>query len=98
MAQQLNQGDPTSSKTDDAAARRADEFRGTGPLLLLKNRSFWTYPEKIKAITWSRTINKEARGLDGFSLGKVQAVEPNFVRIVKGLLRKETYLIPRDLA
>jgi hypothetical protein len=58
----------------------------------------WTYREKVKTIAWSKTINKEAQGHHGLDLGRVQAVEPHYVQTVKGLIRKDTFFIPRDLA
>jgi hypothetical protein len=36
--------------------------------------------------------------MEGLDLGKVQAVEFNYVRTVKGLISKETFFIPRELA
>jgi len=64
----------------------------------LQHLSFWNYPEKFRTITWSETIKKGAKGLGGLDLGKVQAVEHNYVRTVKGLIRKEIFFIPRRLA
>jgi hypothetical protein len=47
---------------------------------------------------WSETIKKEARGLKALDLGEVQAVGPYRVKTERGLLKKETFYIPRDLA
>ena len=63
----------------------------------LRDFSYWAYREKPKTIAWSRTVRKEAKGIDGLNLGRVQAVEAHHVRTAKGLLRKETFLIPREL-
>jgi hypothetical protein len=47
---------------------------------------------------WSQTIRKEAKGLDAFDLGEVQAVAPHYVKTEKGLFNKEIFYLPRDLA
>jgi hypothetical protein len=49
-------------------------------------------------IVWSETIRKEARGMDAFDLGEVHAVERNYVKTKRGLFRKETFCLPRNLA
>ncbi len=43
-------------------------------------------------------MKKEARGLDAFDLGEVHAVEPHYVKTQKGMLKRETFYLPRDLA
>lgn len=95
MAQKLNeiQEGTGSSKTDIGNRPSV-----VGERRSLRDLSFWAYPEKVMKITWSKTIRREAKGLDGFDLGRVHAVESNHVRTVKGLIRKETFFIPRDLA
>ncbi len=50
------------------------------------------------AFLWSETIKKEARGLDAFDLGEVRAVRPKYVKTQKGVLRRETFYLPRELA
>jgi hypothetical protein len=94
MAQKLNEVQESlgSSKTDAAGRPGLPGERRSR-----RDLSFWAYPEKAKTIPWSKTIKKEAKGVDGLYLGKVQAVEAHHVRTVKGLIRKETFLIPREL-
>jgi len=68
MAQKLNgeEDGPRSSKTD--AVNRAGLMVKRHSL---RDQSFWTYPEKVRTIAWSKAIGKEAKGLGGFDLGKV---------------------------
>jgi hypothetical protein len=49
-------------------------------------------------IVWSETIKKEARGIEDFDLGEVQAVEPHFVKTEKGVVKRETFYLPRVCA
>jgi hypothetical protein len=64
----------------------------------MRKLSFWTYPEKFRTIEWSKTMRKVAKGLDGVYLGRVHTVESHYVRTVRGVIRKEMFLIPRELA
>ena len=63
----------------------------------LQNGVLWAYSER-EVITWSETVKKEARSLDGHELGQVRHVGRNYVHVVRGIFKKEKFLIPRDLA
>lgn len=93
LAQTLNNiGDMASPTTIGDTS--AGGFGETRPL---QESGYWTYPEKTRTIAWSKTIRKQAKGLHGLNLGKVQAVESHHVRTERGFIRKETFFIPRDL-
>ena len=48
---------------------------------------------------WSKAMKKEARGLEACDLGEVQAVEPHYVKTLRGrFLKRETFYLPRGLA
>ena len=47
---------------------------------------------------WSEVIKKEARGSGDEDLGEVQEVGPNYVLVQKGMLKKEKFYIPKDMA
>ena len=49
-------------------------------------------------IDWSDTIKKEAEGTNGEDFGEVQDVSDGFVLVQRGVLNKERYLIPQELA
>lgn len=49
-------------------------------------------------IDWNDIIKKEARGINNEDLGEVQEVTEDYVLVEKGVLNKEKYFIPRDLA
>ena len=49
-------------------------------------------------IDWNDTIKKEAEGIKGEDLGEVQDVSNGFVLLQKGIINKESFLIPQDLA
>jgi uncharacterized protein (TIGR02271 family) len=49
-------------------------------------------------IDWNDIIKKEARGINNEDLGEVQEVTKDYVLVEKGVLNKEKYFIPRDLA
>ncbi|HVP81709.1 MAG TPA: YsnF/AvaK domain-containing protein [Nitrososphaeraceae archaeon] len=49
-------------------------------------------------INWNDTIKKEAEGIKGEDLGEVQDVSNGFVLLQKGIINKESFLIPQDLA
>src|SRR5919205_3963461 len=50
------------------------------------------------SIDWSDVIKKEARGSNDEDLGEVQEVGQNYVLVQKGMINKEKFYIPRDLA
>jgi hypothetical protein len=94
LAQRLNSaGDETESSTT-SGGNRTGAF---GEFHRLQDPAYWTYPEKTTTIAWSRTIRKQAEGLHGLNLGRVQAVGPRYVRTSRGFIRKQTFFIPRDL-
>ena len=49
-------------------------------------------------IDWNDIIKKEARGINNEDLGEVQEVTEDYVLVVKGVINREKYFIPRDLA
>src|SRR4029079_10971109 len=49
-------------------------------------------------IDWSDTIKKEAEGLNGEDFGEVQDVSNGFVLVQRGIINKEKFLIPQELA
>jgi uncharacterized protein (TIGR02271 family) len=49
-------------------------------------------------IDWNDIIKKEARGINNEDLGEVQEVTEDYVLVEKGVINKEKYFIPRDLA
>src|ERR1044071_8606227 len=49
-------------------------------------------------IDWNDTIKKEAEGINGEDFGEVQDVSNGFVLVQKGILNKERFLIPQELA
>lgn len=49
-------------------------------------------------IDWNDVIKKEARGINNEDLGEVQEVTPDYVLVEKGVINKEKFYIPRDLA
>ena len=50
------------------------------------------------SIDWSDVTKKEARGSNDEDLGEVQEVGQNYVLVQKGMINKEKFYIPRDLA
>ncbi len=48
-------------------------------------------------IDWSAVIKKEARGLNGESLGEVKEANETEVIIEKGIIDKVLFYIPKDL-
>jgi hypothetical protein len=48
-------------------------------------------------IDWPSVQKKEARGLNGEDLGKVQQVSDTFVTIERGLIEKTFFSIPKGL-
>ena len=49
-------------------------------------------------INWNEVIKKEAEGINGEDFGEVQDVSNGFVLVQKGIINKEKYLIPQNLA
>ena len=49
-------------------------------------------------IDWEDIIKKEARGINNEDLGEVQEVTQDYVLVEKGVINKEKFYIPRDLA
>ena len=48
-------------------------------------------------VDWPSVVKKEARGLNGEDLGKVQQVSDTYVTIEKGLIEKTFFSIPKGL-
>jgi uncharacterized protein (TIGR02271 family) len=49
-------------------------------------------------IDWNDVIKKEARGSGNEDLGEVQEVDRDYVLVQRGILNKEKFYIPRELA
>ena len=49
-------------------------------------------------IDWNDVLKKEARGINNEDLGEVQEVTLDYVVVEKGVIKKEKFYIPRDLA
>jgi hypothetical protein len=49
-------------------------------------------------IDWKDIIKKEARGINNEDLGEVQEVTQDYVLVEKGVINKEKFYIPCDLA
>lgn len=49
-------------------------------------------------IDWNDTIKKEAEGINGEDFGEVQDVSNGFVLVQRGIVNKEKFLIPQELA
>jgi hypothetical protein len=49
-------------------------------------------------IDWTDVVKKEARGLNDADLGEVQEVRSDFVITKAGVVDKEVYSIPKNLA
>ncbi len=64
--------------------------RSARPALMQDNRA--------RRILWSQTIRKEARGLEDFDLGEVHAIAPHYVKTKKGVVRRRTFYLPREMA
>ena len=48
-------------------------------------------------IDWDGIIKKEARGLNDYDLGEVDAVEADTVVTKKGILDKDKFYLPKNL-
>lgn len=49
-------------------------------------------------IDWNDIVKKEARGINNEDLGEVQEVTNDYVLVERGVINKERFYIPRDLA
>ncbi len=49
-------------------------------------------------IDWNDTIKKEAEGINGEDFGEVQDVSNGFVLVQRGIIDKDRFLIPQELA
>lgn len=49
-------------------------------------------------INWTEVVKKEARGLNDADLGEVQEIQQEFVITKAGIVDKEVYSIPKNLA
>jgi len=49
-------------------------------------------------IDWNDVTKKEARGSNDEDLGEVQEVGPNYVLVQKGMINKEKFYIPKNMA
>jgi uncharacterized protein (TIGR02271 family) len=49
-------------------------------------------------IDWNTIIKKEAKGINNEDLGEVQEVTQDYVLVERGVINKEKFYIPRDLA
>jgi hypothetical protein len=50
------------------------------------------------SINWTEVVKKEARGLNDADLGEVQEVSTDFVITKAGVVDKEVYSFPKNLA
>ena len=50
------------------------------------------------SIDWNDVTKKVARGSNDEDLGEVQEVGPNYVLVQKGMINKEKFYIPKDMA
>jgi uncharacterized protein (TIGR02271 family) len=50
------------------------------------------------SIDWSDVIKKEARGNGNEDLGEVQEVGENYVLVQKGMINKDKFYLPKDMA
>jgi uncharacterized protein (TIGR02271 family) len=51
-----------------------------------------------KNIDWDDVIKKEARGSDDEDLGEVKEIDEDYVLVQKGLINKEKFYIPKNMA
>ncbi len=49
-------------------------------------------------INWNDVIKKEARGINNEDFGEIQDIQGQFVLVQKGIVNKEKFYIPKDLA
>ena len=53
---------------------------------------------KFDEIPWNEIIKKEARGIDNADFGEIQSVDPEYVLTQKGIIDKEFFSFPKNLA
>ena len=53
---------------------------------------------KFDEIPWNEIIKKEARGIDDADFGKIQSVDSEYVLTQKGIIDKEFFSFPKNLA
>ena len=53
---------------------------------------------KFDEIPWNEIIKKEAHGIDDADFGKIQSVDPDYVLTQKGIIDKEFFSFPKNLA
>jgi len=53
---------------------------------------------KFDEIPWNEIIKKEARGIDDADFGEIQSVDPEYVLTQKGIIDKEFFSFPKNLA
>ena len=51
-----------------------------------------------KKIDWDDVIKKEARGSDDEDLGEVKETDGDYVLVQKGMINKEKFYIPKNMA
>jgi uncharacterized protein (TIGR02271 family) len=61
-------------------------------------KSYITDKIMSSSIDWNDVTKKEARGSNDEDLGEVQEVGPNYVLVQKGMINKEKFYIPKDMA
>jgi uncharacterized protein (TIGR02271 family) len=61
-------------------------------------KSYITERIMSSSIDWNDVTKKEARGINDEDLGEVQEVGPNYVLVQKGMINKEKFYIPKDMA
>ena len=49
-------------------------------------------------INWNDVIKKKARGINNEDFGEIQDIQGQYVLVQKGILNKERFYIPKDLA
>ena len=53
---------------------------------------------KFDEIPWNEIIKKEARGIDDADFGEIQSVDSEYVLTQKGIIDKEFFSFPKNLA
>lgn len=49
-------------------------------------------------IPWNDVIKKEARSINDEDFGEVQEIEGNYIKVQKGMIKKENFYIPKNQA
>src|ERR1041384_5848523 len=57
-----------------------------------------TTAEPKKDWNWQSLFDRDAKGLDGFDLGKIKSVAEEYVYLEKGTFTKEKFFIPKRFA